>query len=267
VNSGEHRPHPEFDDPPVVETLLGVEFGPLARWQVPHFGLFWSRIREEYPHVEEQPPLAGSLPTNEAGELILRMTPPAVRCWFLEQRKARLLQVQRDRFIHNWRKRPAADAYPRYENLIRPTFEREWDRFCEFLRDETLGKPEVTGCEVTYVNQFERGREWEQPGDVVEVVSFLRRIDSSFLPAFGLGRTSLSFDMGSEGSLHVDLVRAIRNADAAEIFQLTLSAKGRPAVSSTESIMQWFDVGRAWVVDGFVDLTTPAMHKLWKRTR
>ena len=44
---------PSFDAPPVNETVLGVEFTPLAKWSIPHFGLFWSRIRDEYPRCDK----------------------------------------------------------------------------------------------------------------------------------------------------------------------------------------------------------------------
>jgi uncharacterized protein (TIGR04255 family) len=262
------KSHPDFENPPVIETVLGTEFRPLQRWQIPHFGLFWSWIRDEYPYVEEQPPLGGGLPTNEAGDFILQLAAPDVRCWYLEQQRARLLQVQRDRFIHNWRKRPESTEYPRYEPAIRPTFQREWIRFTDFLGAEKLGRPEVVRCEVTYINHFERGREWESPADLADVLSFLRRPESQFLPPFSPGKATLSFDMSREGgTLELDVVRAIRNSDAMEIFQLSLSAKGKPRSSEIKDMMSWFDLGRGWVVDAFVDVTTPRMHKLWKRLR
>jgi uncharacterized protein (TIGR04255 family) len=154
------RTLPHFDDPPVVETVLGVEFVPLEKWHIPHFGLFWHDIRGEYPRFEVQPPLASPIEKfgQEAGppqRLALEMlTHPPVRCWFIDRSEKRLLQVQNDRFIHNWRKAGSVETYPHYEN-IRPLFEREWERFCLFLKSHDLGTPEVRQCEVTYVNHID----------------------------------------------------------------------------------------------------------------
>ena len=55
-----------------------------------------------------------------------------VRRWFIHKSETRLLQVQNDRFIHNWRKVGPADEYPHYET-IRPIFLTEWTRFYGFL--------------------------------------------------------------------------------------------------------------------------------------
>src|SRR5208337_4671804 len=131
---------PDFGNPPVVETVLGVEFAPLSKWGIPHFGLFWHEIRGEYSRFEVQPALAAQIerfdrpsklsPTATVEFLALAQLP--IRCWFVHHSETRLLQVQNDRFIHNWRKVGTAEAYPHYEN-IRPIFSQEWSRFHEFL--------------------------------------------------------------------------------------------------------------------------------------
>src|SRR5918912_130133 len=46
-----HNTHrlPAFDNPPVIETAVGVEFSPLQKWSIPHYGLFWHHIKADYP--------------------------------------------------------------------------------------------------------------------------------------------------------------------------------------------------------------------------
>ena len=48
--------------------------------------------------------------------------PPTPRVFFINTRRTELLQVQRDRFIHNWRKIGDGDQYPRFERMLE-TFE------------------------------------------------------------------------------------------------------------------------------------------------
>ncbi len=48
---------PDFISPPVDETALSLQFPKIAGFGVPHFGLFWERIRSDYPRFEVQPPI------------------------------------------------------------------------------------------------------------------------------------------------------------------------------------------------------------------
>ena len=46
---------PDFNEPPVIETVLGLQFDPIESFNVPHFGLYWSKIRADYPTFDVQP--------------------------------------------------------------------------------------------------------------------------------------------------------------------------------------------------------------------
>ena len=51
---------------------------------------------------------------------------PAPRFWFVNESGNELVQVQRDRFIRNWRKTEGQPGYPSYDNL-REAFADDWD--------------------------------------------------------------------------------------------------------------------------------------------
>jgi uncharacterized protein (TIGR04255 family) len=264
---------PSFDDPPVVETVLGVEFASLSKWSVPYFGLFWNTIRDEYPRFEVRPPLDqqeerfGDEKKTLAfqGLSIELLNQPRVRCWFHETDERRMLQVQQDRFVHNWRKQGAPDVYPRYER-IRSIFEREWQRFTQFVDDEGLGPISLTHCEVSYVNHLEQGREWQTLQDLHRVLTICGDFQRTHLPALEGVQMVASFAKDQENTrLRVTLQHAIRNRDLREILQLTLSARGRPTGASSNDILAWMDSARAWVVQAFADVTTTDMHRIWKR--
>jgi len=267
------RSLPDFEDPPVVETALGVEFAPLEKWSIPCFGLFWQDIRNEYPRCQAHGPLGSQIEQFDAEGssfavpklMLTAQQVPDIRCWFLETSGSRLLQIQRDRFVHNWRKPGSTSNYPHYET-IRPTFEREWGRFCDFLRRESLGEPDVVQCEVTYVNHLERGKGWDSFGDVAKVLRCWSGSCGEFLPSPEGMLLSVRYVMpDNRGRLHVNLHPALRKEDAKAILQLSLTARGRPDSSSTDDIMKWLDLGREWVVCGFTDFTSVNMHELWHR--
>lgn len=54
---------PDFDTPPVVETVLSVQFEPLPLVRPAHLGLLWNEYRSSFPKTEERPrwtPLSSS---------------------------------------------------------------------------------------------------------------------------------------------------------------------------------------------------------------
>ena len=260
---------PAFDAPPVVETVIGVEFAPIEGWSIPHYGLYWNEIKDEYPRYEVQPELDSRIErfgqeVKQAGGVRVELrTVPHVRCWFHDASSTRLIQVQRDRLIHNWR---GSGDYPRYAN-IRPLFEREWQRFCGFTSANDMGRPRITQCEVTYVNHIVRGNGWTSLDQVSDVVTFCRPPGGALLPAPDALAAKQSFVLPDQRSrLHVELQHAIRNTDLAEVLQLSLSVRGHPEGNSDEDILAWLDYGHEWVVKSFAEVTSTKMHTLWKRS-
>ena len=152
---------PDFARPPIVETALSVQFQRLEQLAIPHFGVFWQSIRRVYPRFQVHPPLNqvferfGEQSVSSPQVSIEELSSPPVRCWFMDASENRLLQIQNDRFIHNWRKVRIDDEYPRY-TAVRLTFETAWNSLCAFLASENLGIPQPNQCEVIYVNHIER---------------------------------------------------------------------------------------------------------------
>ena len=266
------RTLPDYGQPPVVETLLGVQFSPLANFSIPHFGLYWAKIRQDYPNYQVLPPLGQRVEQFGSG-LVQRpkigvelISIPEVRCWFIEKSGAMLTQVQRDRFIHNWRKVEPNDVYVHYDR-IRPRFTEEWKRFCEFLNDADLGTPEINQCEITYVNHIELGKGWSSYGDLNKVVAFWTGDSSgNFLPAPESVNIGARYVLPEKrGRLHIEAQPAIRPHDAKEILQVNLTARGKPESSDLQKILDWFDLGHEWIVRGFTDFTAKEMHNIWER--
>lgn len=262
---------PAFDRPPVAETALGVEFVPLREWGVPHFGLFWHDIRHEYPKFQVQPPLGSQIErfdseARPSQTLTFELGDPSrARCWFFHENDVQLLQLQDSRFILNWRKLTEDTEYPHYAQF-RPRFVDEWSRFARFLERNGLGIPVLVQCEVTYVNIIPRGHGWQDYGELQKVTPAWSG-KHQWLPCPESVALNARYVVpGNRGRLHVALQPVVRNADAAEALQLTLTARGHPSSPGLEGILDWFDVGHEWIVRGFTDLTSEHMHKLWKRS-
>jgi uncharacterized protein (TIGR04255 family) len=264
---------PDFDNPPVVEVLLSVQFDKLSGLKAPHVGLLWSQFEHDFPRTEEHPPLdpvfeAFESPVAASFNVEVVRGLPTPRVWFLNPSGGELIQVQADRFVHNWRKVGEGDQYPRYER-IRERFMEELRLFQSFLAERNLGELSVNQCEIVYVNHLLVGAGWENWGEAEKVVKVWRGGAGEFLPMPEDVRLQVRYiierEQVSVGRLHVSLMPALRNEDQSPMFAMNLTARGRPPSPSIEGAMEFLDLGRDWIVRGFTDLTTSNMHNIWRR--
>lgn len=272
------RTLPLYEYPPVIETVLGVQFNPLKDFSIPHFGLYWQKIREIYPTYEIKPILPRVFEQFDSPQKPSTMreiefrslsfpNPQDCRCWFINEKGTQLIQLQKDKFITNWRKNTGKEIYPQYEDFVLPNFRKEWNIFFEFLASENIASPVINQCEITYVNHIEVDREIKHAGEISKVFSFWSPISNSMLlkdpEAFQFSIRYLMPD--GKGRLHVQVNPMIRNRDGKEILQLNLTARGKPDSTNLEDICKWFNFGRKWIVQGFTELTTLEMHEMWRR--
>ena len=143
MSSDRPPPLPKFDSPPVIETALGIEFAPLGKWKQRDFAEYWSGIRNEFPNLELHPPLASQIEAFEQRPPIvaarLQFLPVELRWWLISDDGSRLIQLQKDRFVYNWRKGASSAQYPHYDESIKPAFKDECNRFGGFSKNGNSG--------------------------------------------------------------------------------------------------------------------------------
>lgn len=269
---------PEFERPPLVEVALALQFNPIPRLRGVEFGRFWSlpAIRDAYPKVEEANPLP---PINEAPDLSpaaphdvkleLLSTPPMPRFVFLNEAGTQALQLQEDRFTHNWRKVGEGDEYPRYES-IRSQFESELAELSNFVESEDLGQLVPNTCEVTYVNVVEiRGEANTHPlaAEILAPLRLYEALGGAELEAIRFEARHVIRDESHKfrGRLHVILQPSVRRTNGRPAYTLQLVARGAPSGDSIEAAMRFLDSGRDHLCRAFAEATTARMHETWGR--
>jgi uncharacterized protein (TIGR04255 family) len=267
----------DFDSPPVTEVVLGVQFNSLERFLSPHLGVVWSEFKQEFPIVEEHPylppifetfgtPAAFMIPSLNF-QIVTR--PEMLRVHFVNQEKTELLQVQRDRFLHNWRKVGRGDNYPRFERMI-DTFESGFQKFMGVIDRERLGPVAPNQCEVSYFNQIpipDGETIWSQLA-----LTFPDRVGNSTVEGLGTpedGRFALRYivpaaDGSPLGHVAVAAEPALR-ADGVTIIQFTLTARGKPATANMSGVLDFLKNGRVLLNRAFKKLTSAEMQKRWGR--
>ncbi|NLX56657.1 MAG: TIGR04255 family protein [Planctomycetaceae bacterium] len=262
---------PEFEHPPVVEVALSVQFDRLDV-ATPQLALVWQRFRDRFGRVEDKPELEAAFerfaPTEKRAQGVRFEIGsfPGMRFWFVNESGHELVQVQRDRFVRNWRKTEEQPEYPRYGNL-RAAFVTDWSYFETFAKEE-LDVPLVPNqCEVTYVNIIEA----KGPGRLCDVLSIVNdRYTEEYLNEPETAELQFHFALkGNDekpwGRLHVEAGPAIRMSDNRPVVRLSLTARGNPPSQDCDGMLASLDSCHEAVVRGFSSITTPAMHKAWGR--
>jgi len=264
-------PLPEFEKPPLVEVVFGVQVKALAALKTPHVGAFWENIgKAEYPEFEEKPPLAHVIetyngPKADSPSIEMFETPPLPRFLFVSEDKKRLVQLQRDRFLQNWRKHGDEGQYPRYESLF-PQFESSWESFSGFVRAQSLGDLQLDQYELTYVNHIEQGCGWTDEQDIDEVFPWFKcRLEDGFSDALEevAWRRVYRFPENA-GRLHVSMQQAATIPKKTPVLVLKLTARG----FAESGLKGWFDLAHEHIVRTFADITGPSIQEsTWKRQR
>ena len=260
--------------PPVVEVSLGIQFDPIERLNGLHVGLYWSERRLEFPKTEEHHPIAPEfevfprLRTREARPAFTIHDSPSVpRFWFLNETGSELIQIQQDRFIHNWRKLGNEDSYPSYGN-VREIFVREVHGFRDFLQRESLGELTVNQCELAYVDHIVSGEHWTEHHELDAVfrwwssapVSEVERPEEIHVHQRHL---IIGPDGKPCGRLHLSIEPAWRVTDGKPIFLFRQVARGMGDGTSIDDALAFLDLAHDFVIRTFAGSMTQSMLESW----
>ena len=272
---------PRFRKPPVSEVAVGVQF-PAVLTPV-HLGLYYQRIKAQFPKYRVLPPVPPAFETFGATSATPMVSfgvqmPGGLqpRMWFLSNDENSLIQLQSDRLIFNWRGGLRGSPYPHFD-AVYEEFVKAFDELGELAETEGVAGIVVNQCEVTYVNALatantgvplseperifriytdERGPEWRQP---LEDLSFTARYPLADEGSKPFGRLTVTLSSYSMAPSYV-LVSPM-----APGFQLEMTARGVPKGTGREGVAAFHDHAHRAIVRCFAAITTPIMHELWER--
>ena len=271
-------PLPSFRSPPVVEVAIAVQFEPVQGLTGPMLGVLWSKVRDKFPTVQVHPSRDQAEeqfdPPNQPTQfnVVFGIGPPPPLVWYIHEDDSELIQIQRDRFVFNWRRREG--EYPRYEH-VRARFIEFFSIVRDFLEEEGLADElGLNHWEVTYVNLIQSDTTWKEHREVgVVIPSWEHRVGDEFLPdpedvALRVRYRINDDDGRPRGRLHIVLEPGFDVVSNEQLLNLRLTARGKfDEPATNEELLRFLDIGHEWIVRGFCSITSETMHHVWGRER
>ncbi len=262
-----------FDHPPLVEMVLGVQFGPLAGFTSAHFGWFWREyLTKDWPGVLTVPELPDQFEEFEPSspwrppslQLKLRAPEEPGRVQFSNADGDRSIQIQRSRFLYNWRKREG--PYPSHDQAC-VEFGEHLDTFRRFVAAAGLGPLTLNQWEVTYVNRIAKGSLWTKPEDWSAVLPGLLTAepDDAALPLESLSLQRHCVISQREGRLHLLVQHARLGPSGDEALVVQLTARGPLRPDDQENAARGIALGHAACLREFLRITSAEAQKAWGR--
>ncbi len=264
-----------FNRPPVIETVLGVQFERLPGLTNAHLGAFWASIKEDWPRITDAPRLDDQF--EEFGKRIhwahgikLQVSQQILaRVQIKNEAEDRMIQIQNCRLDYNWLGHRKRKEYPRYSK-IKPEFEQALKQFRNFITETGMGELVPNQWEITYVNHVPKGTVWETPEEWGKVFRSLPGL--AVVPGGtqleGLGGYWHFEIIPQRGRLHVELKHGyLSSSEHEEVLIMKLTARG-PIDSSDDpdaGIDKGLNLGHETIVTSFRDLTSPESHEYWNR--
>lgn len=273
---GSKRTGPSYDRPPVVETVIGVQFPELVGFRAAHFGAYWETIRDRFPKAEDKgrlPEVSESFAPGRAvpsGGMQLLGPGTPERTWFIGETGIHLIQLQSNRFLFNWRAGTDTSVrYPTFPSNSKKFF-GEFEAFCRFCEKEKLENPAPECCEVTYVNHIipQKG---ESAIDLFgSVFTGLRwELADNWLPAPEAAVFNRRYVIGdNHGRLYAEAGLAVRAVEKQAEQFIRLNVTARVNHDADRDLRDSILLAHDWVVNGFASLTDPGIQdERWGRKR
>lgn len=136
----------KYKNPPLIEALCEFQFIPTEPYDLTIPGLFYTRIREDFPEKQEQSGIGFTVQGSDTG-IEQKITPIPSRVQFFNRDKTRLVQLAPDLLVVNCLK-----PYPSWEEF-KPIIVQNMDIYREIAKPKGFRR-----IGLRYINVFEFDR-------------------------------------------------------------------------------------------------------------
>lgn len=238
-------------NPPLNEVVFGIQFkgGILTSKRI--HDIYNKCFAEDYPEIKEEDKLP-SIVEQVNGRNVQLLNSRESRKQFIHKDDDKVIQIQPDKLLFNWRKGLNLREYPHFESTYKQFLDNilENEEFSNYLGH-------INQYELTYFDHIESYSFKEGLYDVSSIFNWFniksnpRNIDFSF---------SL-YNNAVNGNISVNIKSAIRRQDNKPIIVFETTVRG---YVEKMTINNWFMNARKLIVDLFFDSISEKTIRLWK---
>ncbi|MEM7242998.1 MAG: TIGR04255 family protein [Pseudomonadota bacterium] len=258
---------PSFENPPINEVVMAIQFTPVEGFNVLHYNDVYSLFEKDFKHHQQKPRLQPTFETfggNSSDPISIELTSgmELPRMWFVSKKGEKLIQFQDDKFIFNWRKRSMKPTYPRYENLL-VEFQNLLEKLSNYFKSNFKSEIEITQIELSYLNIIPLR-------NLTEIDKWIKlpKIDLEDVESLNVSMARVLQDASgaSFARFSTSVATATNRNSGDRAIQLGLSVKGRPSEEMDQLLpIDFFNLAREKIVTTFNDITTSKAHKAWSK--
>ena len=259
------RTLPDFENPPLSEVVVGIQFEPPPQYNSVYAGQVWDIFKTDFPKVVEQPGLMPQFELFSGGMQGSQMqfgfggSFMNNRLWFVSQDDSHLLQFQNDRLLLNWRKNPVGAPYPRFavlSNSFGGYVEKLQASFSKIFNfDLRINQAEISYVNIISVEEMSESGKWLKVGN-----------DSKLkIESFNTTFTEVLMD---EFSRPCGRFYSVCQSDQlGKNIHFSLTCRGKPNGEDIDAGKNFLNFGHEYIVNKFTELTTKEAHSIWGRNQ
>lgn len=240
----------ENNNAPIVELVVGLHFNGTVFSYQEIYG-FYNKIKDRYPIIQEHPPLPFLIDKQFDPTTAKPLPFFTSRKFFLNNLENKLIQIQLDKVLFNWRKTTDDEQYPHFNKVL-----SEFLGIIKELKSIDELSKNISQLEVTYLDHVFL--------DDFNKTDFNPSGIFTFFALNGVvSHLSSNIDFPNseiEGKCTVDLKSAISNSNKKKLFLLETNCRGS---LGEKTINDWFDSAHRNIHNVFREITTNDARLKW----
>jgi len=241
-----------LEKPPVIELVIGAQFdGPVFSSE--YLYNFYQKIKSDFPKIQENPPLPAIIEGLTEPNQNRLLQGFHTRRFFINESDDRLIQLQGDKILFNWRKTSVSNEYPKFSTVL-VEFQKIFKSITESNEDvqKKVNQLEVTFVDHVFLDEF--GLDSYEINEIFQSISFNMTAKALQL--------NMSFPCESiNGNLTLNIKSAHSNQDKRKLIVCETTCRGMK--KGAESNEEWYNRAHDILVDYFISLFSDKAKLIW----
>ncbi len=239
-------------NPPLIELVLGIQFNKKIFENELLIKIYNSLLMKEFPKIEEKPVVPATIEEYNKPTITKILSGFNTRKLFINNEEDKLIQIQPDKILFNWRKMNNKTLYPRFLKVY-----KEFTECLDSINKIVSYNDFINQYEITYIDHFQI--------DLFNISSFNI---SKLFNIFPLNENEEISNIGINysipqnllnGNLNVLIQSAIRSTDNKKIIVLESTCRG---FNKNISIDNWFNDSHVVLYNHFFSILNEDTKKI-----